>query len=328
MNKDYVRIYLAENETGWAKPIRDNLVRIASVPYSRQVGFEDIVELDHSPGEAGSLPKITKIVQKSGLVTTIVQYEKAAQGYQLMNLFALLEGLSEGIFQPEEGKPGLLAVAHPETIDPVGVAKAIGIPQPLAETSLVEKLQARWPKGTHGSPGGRLSPVPRSDEDHEPPQPEENLIRGEPSDKPHDVHEPVKDEVQDLSAALQEEIRKAGIRVEVSARGEWLSFDTAEDLLAFVAVVTRGGPDDLYWDVMDYHPDHDFFESSWSYFIRPSEHEFEFLDTNRGKRWCRALKLDFDLSIPAKQVPVILGLFESHNAVTENGNETPTSLHA
>jgi len=143
MNKNYVRISLSENATGWAKPITEKLVQIASVPYSAPVGFEDIVELDRQPGRG--LSKIHKVLVKSGLGTTILQYEQPAQVYQLMNLLAMLGAVCEGMFQPEGDKPGLLAVAHPEGIDPVGLAIAVGIPQPLAGSSLVQKLKARWP---------------------------------------------------------------------------------------------------------------------------------------------------------------------------------------
>ena len=104
---------------------------------------------------------------KSGLVTTILQYQEPAQAYRLMNLLSLVGAVSEGMFRPEDAKPGLLAVAHPEGIDPVGLATAVGILQPLAGKTLEEKLKARWPggipadKAMHGpSADADLSPAP------------------------------------------------------------------------------------------------------------------------------------------------------------------------
>ena len=304
MSTDYIRIYLAERETGYAIPIRDKLAKIASIPCSGPVAWEDIVELSHEPGQGPTLPTITNVILPSGLATTVLQYDTPSQGYQLMNLFSLLQGLGEGIFQPENGKPGLLAVAHPQGIDAVRLATAIGIPQPLAGKTLVEKLKTRWPAGIpadkvmHGPPAGAdLSPAPGPGENPTIPQPENRPIVSEQSVEPNDAAEP---SGEDLAALLQAEMTKAGIRAEVSSGGEFLSFDGAEELLAFVAVVTRGGPGDLYWEVMNHHPDHDFMDFSWSYFVCPSEQNYELVETSGGKRWCRVLTLYLSVCIPKK----------------------------
>lgn len=130
-----------------------------------------------------------------------------------------------------------------------------------------------------------------------------------------------KEEMAKLAAELQAETSKAGIRVEVWCGGECLSFNSADDLLAFVAVVTSGGPGDLYWQVMNYHPEFDHFESSWDYHVRPSEEGFELVETNRGKRWCRVLTLAIDVFIPKKHLPQIIQIFQQHNAEVDAATE-------
>jgi hypothetical protein len=71
----------------------------------------------------------------------------------------------------------------------------------------------------------------------------------------------------------------------------------------------------LYWNVMNYHPDEaGFFEWSWNYQARPLEGSFELVETAQGKRWCRTLYLEIGVDMPKEDLPVILKLFQDHNA--------------
>ena len=51
--------------------------------------------------------------------------------------------------------------------------------------------------------------------------------------------------------------------------------------------------------------------------MRPEEHDFELVETSRGKRWCRDLTLNIDVLVPENMLSLI-EIFEDHNAKVGN----------
>jgi hypothetical protein len=125
-----ITIFYGKHETGPAELLTGGLARIAAPMFSDpQLWRGDIVRLTHQPDLESGPPAIACVVHRQYPCKSLVQIHDICQGTRLTAFFALLGCDSYVIEDPCDEEPGLLAVAHPEHVDPVAVAAAAGIPQ-------------------------------------------------------------------------------------------------------------------------------------------------------------------------------------------------------
>jgi hypothetical protein len=128
--KKTITIFYGEEETGPAELLTRSLARIAAPVFSDpQLWRGDIVLLMHQPDEESGPRAIACVVYRQYPCKSVVQIHDTCDVAKLTAFFALLGCDSCVIEDPCDEEPGLLAVAHPEHVDPAAVAAAAGIPQ-------------------------------------------------------------------------------------------------------------------------------------------------------------------------------------------------------
>jgi hypothetical protein len=130
MDNNIIQIWYAHDESGPAELIGDKLARISDMPLlTDEVWVDDIVRVTHLPEQKAGRPHIAEVVVQRFPSRAIVRIHYEEQAYVLSAVFALLTAECVLLFPPKDGKPGMLRVAYNPPLDPIGLAKAIGIDQ-------------------------------------------------------------------------------------------------------------------------------------------------------------------------------------------------------
>jgi hypothetical protein len=122
-----IRVRSDEQETGWALPLEHCRALIANMPVTDRCNLRDVVTLED--GGAGELPRVGQIIDRQYAAKCVLYYYHRHEFTRLCHLLEQLGCETEGGQRPSQGRPGILLVAHNETVCPADLARAIGIPQ-------------------------------------------------------------------------------------------------------------------------------------------------------------------------------------------------------
>lgn len=133
--KPIIRIYYEPQETGPAELLGNRLARIVDPPLLTDEFFQgDIVLLDRDADDTErGYPWIEEIVVRRHAERTCLSYSNEIEFYSLSAVFAILGAECRSLLPPGEDRPGTMIVGHASQIDPVALAEAVGITQPLDE---------------------------------------------------------------------------------------------------------------------------------------------------------------------------------------------------
>jgi hypothetical protein len=127
-----IKIRYGPQETGPAELLGGGLARISDpvlIPEEEGLWQGDIVRLTHLPSDADGHPEIAEVVYRQYEHTAYLHITDQAEAVLLHAVLRLVGADSFVVFPPTGDRPGVLAVAHQEGLDPVGLAESIGIPQ-------------------------------------------------------------------------------------------------------------------------------------------------------------------------------------------------------
>lgn len=146
-------------ETGWAEDLGSGLARISNIPFTGTFNIDDIVKL--KKGKDDWLYPV-ELVSRRYSVRETVWYDHTGQYYVMHSIISLLGGKVEGGVTPtpsdtreadkpgngdEKSTPGFMMVACPKQVDPLLLAKAIGIPhEAIAAKAKKEMEEAEEPR--------------------------------------------------------------------------------------------------------------------------------------------------------------------------------------
>lgn len=128
MREEPTLIRFDRRETGWAVPDPSGHWRIANIPLADDVNIDDLVELTRPCKDRPR--RIRRILERPFPGKALLHYPDLRAVHRLTAVLTEHGCRCEAFFRPAAGHPGVLAVAHPETLDPVQVAEAMGYPQP------------------------------------------------------------------------------------------------------------------------------------------------------------------------------------------------------
>jgi hypothetical protein len=128
-----ITVQYNEDETGPAELISRTVARVVSTPIFGDLCRGSIVQLDRDAGKHEGIPQIVEVLYCPYPRRTWLRYGQEAELITLVHILRALGADSEAVFPPKGDQPGLLVVSHPEFVDPVLLAEAIGIQQPQEE---------------------------------------------------------------------------------------------------------------------------------------------------------------------------------------------------
>lgn len=122
-----VKIWYANDETGWAEHLGGNRYRLNNVPLAPGLNIGDVVLC--RPNRFG-MPQVRKRVRRRYRYRTAFRYDTAEQ-YWAVHERALEAGAwIENLVGPAGGKRGLAQCAHGDDFDPLQAAEEVGVENP------------------------------------------------------------------------------------------------------------------------------------------------------------------------------------------------------
>lgn len=130
MTERQIKIYYTPHETGPAERLGGRLARIVNTPLLAQRFWrDDVVRLTHLPGDADGLPRVEKVLFRRHADQRVVGFADAAEAMLLASVFALVGADADVLLGPANGQRGMMSVAFDPPLDPVALARVLGIEQ-------------------------------------------------------------------------------------------------------------------------------------------------------------------------------------------------------
>jgi hypothetical protein len=127
---EMVHIRYASDETGMAEVLGGGQYRIASIPLTDKLNFDDVVRCRvKDDGELVELV-VSRRLKRGYPKKTFVRYERGEQLLRLRQRELAAGAKIEAVGSPQVGQPGLAQVAHGPDFDPLAAAKEVGIKNP------------------------------------------------------------------------------------------------------------------------------------------------------------------------------------------------------
>lgn len=122
---DYVKVYLAPRETGYARVITEDIVMIDNMPLHGDLHYGDIVRLE--PADGG-IRLVDALLVRRYPNMMCIKYQTLRQ-FHLFSFVCQIQGAKvEGLTGPGAQADGECIVAFDaDRLDPVKLAEAIGI---------------------------------------------------------------------------------------------------------------------------------------------------------------------------------------------------------
>ena len=130
MTMKTIKIYYNDDETGPAQLLSKRLARIIDTPVLGDLCRNCIVRLDGDPDDTERIPGIAEVLYSPYPCRSWVYFQDDDQAAPLLLIImGVLGADAEVVAPPKDGKRGIIAVSHDEPLDPVLLARAIGMPQ-------------------------------------------------------------------------------------------------------------------------------------------------------------------------------------------------------
>lgn len=123
---DEIKIRYQVGETGWAEYLGDLKAKILNISFDGKFDVNDIVSLKWD----GDWLVIDEVLEPSGRTTLTIRYDQISEAEQLAPELTKLGCSVEGGLEPSERGRGLLMVGAPAGVDPVQMARDMGIANP------------------------------------------------------------------------------------------------------------------------------------------------------------------------------------------------------
>jgi hypothetical protein len=122
-----VKIWYANDETGWAEHLGGNRYRLDNIPLADDLSIDDVVVCRPT---AFGMPQVHKRVRSRYPYKTFFGFDTAEQ-YCAIDARAREAGAkTASLVPPTDGKPGLALCAHGEDFDPLQAVQEAGIENP------------------------------------------------------------------------------------------------------------------------------------------------------------------------------------------------------
>src|SRR5262249_44196050 len=118
------------DETGPVELLGKRLAVITDPPVlTDKFSRGDIVRLDQSPHRCNGCPRVEKVIHTRFPRRTRIRFTTEREDIFLHSLFLFLEAQVDVLWGPSDKGPGMMMVSHPVDVDPIAIAKALGIQQ-------------------------------------------------------------------------------------------------------------------------------------------------------------------------------------------------------
>lgn len=123
---DEIKIRYQVGETGWAEYLGDLKAKILNISFDGNLDVNDIVSLKWD----GDWLAVDEVLEPSGRTTLTIRYDEISEVEQLVPKLEELGCSVEGGLTPSERGRGLLMVGAPSGVDPIQMARDMGIANP------------------------------------------------------------------------------------------------------------------------------------------------------------------------------------------------------
>jgi hypothetical protein len=121
-------------EVGPAELLQGRVARIVDAPMLNwPLSRDAVVLLDRLPSGRNGTPEIEKVLYNPWPCWSLVSYAADEESVVLHVLLMALRAEITTVCPPKDERPGRLVVRHPEHLDPVMLARGLGIEQPVAD---------------------------------------------------------------------------------------------------------------------------------------------------------------------------------------------------
>lgn len=118
-----IKLLFADGETGHGYRIAEDLAELQNIPFEGPWNLWDIVKVEHLEG---NLFKPVALVTRKYPRKSVLYYAQDGDFHRLCAVLRLVGCEPEGGLGAEDGRPGMMAVAHPDHVDAVGLAACVG----------------------------------------------------------------------------------------------------------------------------------------------------------------------------------------------------------